>query len=191
MLNFTVAFTTLNLSNLIYRSAFNSKMSKSNSKVTKSNLNCQTEILNSSENPSVAITEEEKFKSGNQECHGVRANKLAIEKEGKSVFDTVNMPCFQSDLKVIPCERLNTLNIQSDSSSVKLSTESESVKDVKSLEKAYTKSSPIKSEDIITLMSSDSVGKLPKVSLKVVDEKGRKRKFRINLKQRMARFVCL
>ena len=183
MLNFTVAFTTLNLSNLIYRSAFNSKMSKSNSKVTKSNLNCQTEILNSSENPSVAITE--------QECHGVRANKLAIEKEGKSVFDTVNMPCFQSDLKVIPCERLNTLNIQSDSSSVKLSTESESVKDVKSLEKAYTKSSPIKSEDIITLMSSDSVDKLPKVSLKVVDEKGRKRKFRINLKQRMARLVCL
>ena len=198
VLNYIVFFTTLNMSNLIYRSSSNEKMSKSNSKVTKNNLNSKNENLNSSDNQSVAITKDEKIKSTNQEYQSVHANKLTIEKEveDKSVFDTVNLPFYQSDenrsnLNVLPREGLNAQNNQSDSCSVKLSTELELVKDVESLEKADTKSSSIKSEDKLTLMSSNSVVKLPKVLLKVIDENGRKRKFKIRLNQRMAWFVCL
>ena len=71
---------------------------------------------------------------------------------------------------MIGSQTINTKNIQSDSCSVKLSPESVLVKEVKHFENTDTKSSSMKSENKITLLSSNSVVDIPTVSLKIVDE---------------------
>ena len=150
---------------------------------------------------SVANSSYDEAKCGNQDYEAVHANKLEIvtEAEGKPVFGTVNIPdysCFKSDENVsdgncYPVKNTDVEGIQSTACNGGLL--SESCLDQSVPNSAETKAliSSLKDQDKNVSLTSKPIVKSPTVSLKiVVDLKGRKRKYRVNMKQSMEKLVC-
>ena len=161
----------------------------------KRSLNSTTTSTEGSK-PSVANSSHDKTKHSNQECKAVHANKLAIddEVEGKPVFGRVNIPeyyCFKSEdnlsnLKISPANNMDIKGIQTKSCYEDLP--SESCLDQSVPNSAETKSLISSNQDKNVSLTSKPVSK--SVSLKIVDLKGRKRKYRVNIKQSMEKLVC-
>merc|ERR1719427_1058889 len=144
---------------------------------------------------SVANSSHDKTKHSNQECEAVHANKLAIvtEAEGKQVFGTVNIPdysCFKgyenvSDGNCYPVKNTGVEGIQSTACNGGLLSESCLDESVPNSAETKSLTSSLKDQDKNVSLTSKPIVKSPTVSLKiVVDLKGRKRKYRVNMKQR-------
>ena len=143
------------------------------------------------------------LESSNKEFDSVNNNQLTIEnalieKPVYSTLDTAEQSCFKSDendftdsnyqknTKDFEAKKINSsfIYFQSEASVDKSASNFEQTK---SIEKTYEETSSFTNDN--SSHTSNQVVKPQKVCLKVIDQEGRERKFRVVVKQKMKKLV--
>ena len=148
---------------------------------------------------SVANSSHNKTECSNHEYEAVHANKLTIdnEVEGKPVLVTVNKAeysCFKtdenlSDVTCLPVKNMDIEGIQAKSCYEDLPSESCLDQSAPSSAETKTLISALNNQERNVSLTSKPIVKPSTVSLKIVDLKGRKKKYRVNMKQSMEKLV--